>query len=88
MRKNDHWRNRILQEAEQRNIGDVLRPAMATLAESRRRLLDQTPDQRSGDHDTVALFQAELARMETFEARLNLHLQHTRNRFAQLTHRR
>lgn len=88
MRKNDYWRNRIFRDGEQRYIDQVLRPAFDQLAESRRHLLERMPDERSEDTEIVALFQAEIARIDSFEARLNQHLKHTNERFARLAQRR
>jgi hypothetical protein len=84
LKKNEYWRTRVFRDGENRYIEGVIRPALADLAQARQHLLDQMPEERSGDEETVALFQAEIARMDSFEARLNQHLKQTRDRFARL----
>lgn len=87
MKKNEYWRTRFFRDGETRYIESVIRPALADLAQARRGLVARMPDERSGDAETAALFQAEIERMDAFEARLNQHLKHTSGRFARLLSR-
>lgn len=84
-KKQDYWRTRILFEGEQRYLDQVIRPALDDLASTRTRLTEKMPDAESGDADIVALFQAEIERVDAVEARLRGHMSDTVNRFGRRT---
>lgn len=77
-----YWRTQILRDSEQRYIDLVLRPALEDLRATRGRLIEKMPNEESGDADIIALFQAEIERIDGMEARLRAHMGDTVQRFA------
>jgi hypothetical protein len=82
--KEDYWRTRILRDGEKRYIDLVIRPALEDLDATRTRLAEKMPDDQSGDNEIIALFQAEIERINAVEARLRAHMGDTIDRFSRL----
>lgn len=81
-KKQGYWRTDILQGSQQRYLDLVLQPALEELRATRGRLQEKMPDEKSGDADIVALFQAEIERVDAMEARLRAHMGETVERFS------
>jgi hypothetical protein len=81
MEKSDYWRWRIFEEAEERYLEQVIRPALADLESTRESLRAKLDEREIKDDETVALFEVEIARVDAFERKLNEHVRETRERF-------
>lgn len=74
------WRTRLFRDGKERYIDEVIRPALADLAETRRRLPERMPGGHAGGEEAVALSQTEIERINAVEARLRVHMSDTVNR--------
>jgi|GEM_PF-5299219 len=84
-KKTKDWKSRILEAGEQRYIREVIRPALAEVKTARAELKARMPKGKNADADKVALFKAEMERMNTFESRIQAHLKDTQGRFSKRT---
>jgi hypothetical protein len=82
MEKTDNWRWRIFEEAEERYVEQVIRPALADLENTRASLQAKLDGGEIKDDETAALFHAEIQRVNGFERKLHEHVKDTRERFA------
>lgn len=82
MRKLNQWKNKILTDSEKRYVTEVLEPTLAALADAKKALKAQMPAATKDNDVEVKLYEAELAEMDKFKARVENHMKGVHQRFS------
>jgi hypothetical protein len=82
MRKLNQWKNKILTDSEKRYVTEVLEPTLTALADAKKALKAQMPAAAAGNDVEIKLYEAELAEMDKFKARVESHMKGVSQRFS------